>query len=344
MDIATYALAKKYVNESLKGAGALKGEKGDPGKAFTYDDFTPEQLAALKGPKGDAFTFDDFTSEQLQSLKGEKGDALTFNDLTQEEKQELKGDPGKAFTYDDFTPEQLAALKGPKGDALTFNDLTQDEKEELRGPQGNDYVITSKDYSEIAKQVDVPKKTSELVNDSNFLTENAVSDVKVNGKSILQNGVADISLGDIDTTIGEQIVSGAAVGGVPAGTTFPADTSVADIIKKILNVSVDETKPLYVGASKVKPTSLAGLKPVSGVTKQTLLSDAGYVYKNILTNDEYVVLALPKAFGVTCYTIIVNGFGIGFAYNEDADYYYYYDDTPSTFETPQRYTYKFEEA
>lgn len=33
--------------ESLKGD---KGEKGDP---FTYEDFTPEQLAALKGEKGD---------------------------------------------------------------------------------------------------------------------------------------------------------------------------------------------------------------------------------------------------------------------------------------------------
>lgn len=32
----------------------LKGEKGDP---FTYDDFTPEQLASLKGEKGnDGYT------------------------------------------------------------------------------------------------------------------------------------------------------------------------------------------------------------------------------------------------------------------------------------------------
>ena len=60
-----------------------KGDKGDPGKAFTYADFTPEQLAALKGEKGD------------------KGDP---------------GEKGKAFTYEDFTEAQLAALKGPKGD------------------------------------------------------------------------------------------------------------------------------------------------------------------------------------------------------------------------------------
>lgn len=29
------------------------GEKGDTGDAFTYDDFTPEQLAGLKGDTGD---------------------------------------------------------------------------------------------------------------------------------------------------------------------------------------------------------------------------------------------------------------------------------------------------
>ena len=31
---------------------AEKGDKGDKGDAFTYDDFTPEQLAALTGPQG----------------------------------------------------------------------------------------------------------------------------------------------------------------------------------------------------------------------------------------------------------------------------------------------------
>lgn len=49
IDVITLALAKKYTKESLAGAGALKGEKGDP---FTYDDFTPEQLLALKGETG----------------------------------------------------------------------------------------------------------------------------------------------------------------------------------------------------------------------------------------------------------------------------------------------------
>ena len=36
-----------------KGDQGLQGPKGDKGDAFTYADFTPEQLAALKGEKGD---------------------------------------------------------------------------------------------------------------------------------------------------------------------------------------------------------------------------------------------------------------------------------------------------
>ena len=73
----------------LDGPKGDKGDKGDPGEP---------------GPKGDPFTYEDFTPEQLANLVGPKGD---------------KGDPGPkgdAFTYNDFTEEQLAALKGPKGD------------------------------------------------------------------------------------------------------------------------------------------------------------------------------------------------------------------------------------
>lgn len=44
------ALAQAKESGEFNGADGKKGEKGD---AFTYDDFTPEQLAALKGEKGD---------------------------------------------------------------------------------------------------------------------------------------------------------------------------------------------------------------------------------------------------------------------------------------------------
>ena len=77
----------------------IKGEKGEQGEAFTYDDFTPEQLKALKGEKGDisnisvTATADDTSSDTptvdvtksgtiaepmfdfaFHGLKGQKGD------------------------------------------------------------------------------------------------------------------------------------------------------------------------------------------------------------------------------------------------------------------------------
>ena len=60
----------------------LKGIKGDKGDAFTYDDFTQEQLEGLKvkGDKGDPFVYEDFTPEQLEGLKGEPG-SNDYNDL-----------------------------------------------------------------------------------------------------------------------------------------------------------------------------------------------------------------------------------------------------------------------
>ena len=63
------------------------------GKAFTYEDFTPEQLEALrwgKGDKGEAFKFEDFTLEQLKKLKGEKGEQWNKGD---QGRQWDKGDP-----------------------------------------------------------------------------------------------------------------------------------------------------------------------------------------------------------------------------------------------------------
>ena len=60
------------------------------GNAFTFEDFTPEQLFMLKG---DAFTYEDFTPEQLAALKG---DPLLWQYLTEEQKLEITGDAGKS--------------------------------------------------------------------------------------------------------------------------------------------------------------------------------------------------------------------------------------------------------
>lgn len=63
--------------EFWKGPKGDKGEKGDTGKAFTYDDFTVEQLEALTGPQGP------------QGEQGEKGDTGQDYILTEEDKTEI---------------------------------------------------------------------------------------------------------------------------------------------------------------------------------------------------------------------------------------------------------------
>ena len=183
-------LAEIYPVSGSSPTGIVRGPQGDKGDAFVYEDFTPEQLAALKGDKGDpadpltitgesttpggdtlvtfsdgtsitvpkgdkgdAFTWDDFTPEQIASLKGEKGDDAPHLTVTGETTDGAgntviefsdgttitvsKGDKGDAFTHDDFTPEQLAALKGDKGDPFTYEDFTPTQIADLKGEKGD---------------------------------------------------------------------------------------------------------------------------------------------------------------------------------------------------------------
>ena len=58
------------------GATGPQGPSGLKGDAFTFEDFTPEQLASLKGPKGDA------GSQGPQGPKGDRGSDATATPLT----------------------------------------------------------------------------------------------------------------------------------------------------------------------------------------------------------------------------------------------------------------------
>lgn len=82
--------------DSLKGLQGPQGEPGLKGAPFRYEDFTPEQLAALKGPKGDkgddglsAFNiaqlngFQGTYVEWLKSLKGKDGASATADNAHQ---------------------------------------------------------------------------------------------------------------------------------------------------------------------------------------------------------------------------------------------------------------------
>ena len=310
IDVVTLALAKKYTRESLEGAGALKGEKGDP---FTYNDFTPEQLLALKGEDG----IDGKSAYQLAVDGGFVGTETEWI-------ASLKGETGPIGPVGPQGKTGETGATGPQG------------KQGEVGPKGDSYQITEADYAAIASMVSVPSKTSELTNDSNFVT-----DIKLNGESVInQNGSIDLQLGNLDTTLGETITCNQAIGGISAGTTFTEDTTIADIIRALLKIPVIETEgAIYYGLSRDIPTSIDGLTPVS-IDRDTLLSSC-YTYKNINTDDQRVILAIPKSFGIVCYQISVSGFGIGFDSVETDKYIIYYDGLSTG---SYRYVYSFEEA
>ena len=328
IDVITLALAKKYTKESLAGAGALKGEKGDP---FTYDDFTPEQLLALKGETGiegkSAYQiavekgFIGTETEWIASLKGEIGPMGP---------QGIQGKTGPQGIQGEIGPQGIQGEIGPIGPQGIQGKIGP------QGPKGDSYQITETDYAAIAEMVPVPSKTSELMNDSNFIT-----DVKLNGESVInKDGSINLQLGSLDTTLGETITCNQAIGGISAGTTFTENTTIADIIRALLKVPVIETDgAIYYGLSRDIPTSIEGLTPVT-IDRDTLLS-SGYTYKNINTDDQRVILAIPKSFGIVCYQISVSGFGIGFDSVETDKYIIYYDGLSTG---SYRYVYSFEEA
>ena len=91
-----------------KGEKGDTGERGEKGDAFTYADFTAEQLAELKGEKGDR------GETGPQGERGEKGDTGERGEKGETGDTGERGEKGAPFTYADFTEEQLAGLKGEK--------------------------------------------------------------------------------------------------------------------------------------------------------------------------------------------------------------------------------------
>lgn len=78
------------------------------GKAFTWEDFTPEQLAELKGEKGDPFRWEDFTAAQIEVLKKPATDAAaTATDAAK-----------KAETAADNAEKQAKELKTASDDVI----------------------------------------------------------------------------------------------------------------------------------------------------------------------------------------------------------------------------------
>ena len=146
-----------YVDNAIAAIELTPGPKGDKGDAFTYDDFTPEQLAALKGTDGkdgidgqngvdgkSAFEiaeengFVGTEAEWLESLKGEG--------LSQADKDLINSIPGDLSTgsFPENVDDKLAQSEGyaKVQDVMNYvNALIEKKKDEL-APSGEnkDYI------------------------------------------------------------------------------------------------------------------------------------------------------------------------------------------------------------
>ena len=99
----------------------IKGPRGDTG---------PQ---GPQGPKGDAFTYADFTGEQLAALKGEKGDTGATGATGATGPQGDKGDTGPQGPKGDTGATGATGPQGPKGDK---GDTGPQGPQGEQGPQG----------------------------------------------------------------------------------------------------------------------------------------------------------------------------------------------------------------
>lgn len=89
------------------------GEKGDTGDAFTYDDFTPEQLAGLKGDTGDT---GPAGPKGDTGDKGETGETGSKGDTGETGATGEKGDEGPKGDTGDTGATGATGPAGAKGD------------------------------------------------------------------------------------------------------------------------------------------------------------------------------------------------------------------------------------
>lgn len=194
-----------YVWDTSTGAFKDSGKpsKGGKGDAFTYADFTAEQLAGLKGPKGDAFTYADFTAEQLAELKGPKGDAFEYSDFTPAQLAALKGDPGTAATVTSTETVYQAGTSGTEAPTGTWSAAVPTV------PQGQ-YL-----WTRMTTQFNTGEPvTSYSVSRMGIDGSGAVK--TVNGKDPDPAGNVHVQAEDITTTAGQSVQAAldAAVGAV----------------------------------------------------------------------------------------------------------------------------------
>ena len=166
------AFAEKTEGEGINlHFGIPTGEKGDKGDAFTYEDFTAEQLAALKGEKGD-------TGESgPRGPQGEKGDTGERGPQGIQGEQGIPGEQGPQGIQG-YTPSVVLRYDEKTGNLYYDSDgilvgreyiETQVDKEEGKGLSTNDFTDEYREKVDIAETLSTENQDSIVVINTQIL-------------------------------------------------------------------------------------------------------------------------------------------------------------------------------
>ena len=121
------------------------GPQGPQGEPFTYEDFTPEQLAKLKGPKGDIGPQGEQGPQGIQGPKGDVGPQGPQGPIGETGPQGERGpqgpigpqgEVGPQGPKGDTGPQGLTGEQGPKGDKGDVGPQGPQGIQGLTGPEG----------------------------------------------------------------------------------------------------------------------------------------------------------------------------------------------------------------
>ena len=139
----------------MQGPPGPQGPKGDTGEQGPQGEQGEQGPTGPQGPKGDAFTYSDFTAEQLAALKGEKGDTGETGPKGPQGEQGLKGDTGDVGPQGpkgDTGATGATGPQGPKGDkgdtgdpgpAGPKGDTGEQGPQGIPGPKGDTGAVAS---------------------------------------------------------------------------------------------------------------------------------------------------------------------------------------------------------
>ena len=158
---------EKLIGELSQGVEYYKGERGPKGDAFTYEDFTQEQLNALKGQQGEPGEQGPQGEIGPQGPKGDKGDP---GEIGPQGPQGIQGPQGPQGDPGAQGPQGEPGIQGPKGDTGEKGDRGEQGPQGPAGQNGNDYVLTDADKQQIAGLVDL----------SDYYTKTEIDDLLAN--------------------------------------------------------------------------------------------------------------------------------------------------------------------